>query len=53
MKIITGFEGSFEAETPAACTDVSEYRKIFEALIHNHEVAENVFARLAKSQLRG
>lgn len=52
MQIVTGFGSEFTAEekTPRLLGD--EYAKMLKALKHNQEVAENVFARTAKSQFK-
>jgi hypothetical protein len=50
MRIITGF-GIPDSETSSDMS-VEEYGQIFQALVHSLEVAENVFARVAKKAFR-
>lgn len=51
MQIITGFDNDFttEKKQEPLC---NEYVKVLEALRHNHEVAENAFARISKGHFR-
>ena len=50
MEIVTGFDSGFSEEKKPGHQPVEEYDRILTALGHNHEVAENVFARIAKEQ---
>jgi hypothetical protein len=51
MEIVTGFEvGS--AEERVSQLPEAEYLRMLQALAHNQEVAENVFARTAKKQFK-
>ena len=51
MEIVTGFEGG-SAEERVSQLPEAEYLKVLQALAHNQEVAENVFARAAKKQFK-
>lgn len=50
MQVVTSFGESEHPEVEDA--DVSEYAQIFQALVHSLEVAENVFARVAKKAFK-
>lgn len=52
MQIVTGFDSEFAVEGKEPRLLGEEYDKIVTALEHNQEVAENVFARVAKEQFR-
>lgn len=52
MQIITGFDSEFNSEEKKLQLPASEYVKMLQALQHNLEVAENVFARTAKAQFK-
>ena len=52
MQIITGFDSEFAAEEKKPQLLAGEYVKMLQALQHDLEVAENVFARTAKGQFK-
>ena len=53
MSLVTGFESSSPlADGEEALKKGYDYHQVFEALAHNKEVAENVFSRCAKKQVR-
>lgn len=53
MSLVTGFESSSPlADGEEALKKGYDYHQVFEALVHSKEVAENVFSRCAKKQVR-
>lgn len=53
MSLVTEFESSSPlANGEEALRKGYDYHQVFEALVHSKEVAENVFARCAKKQVR-
>ena len=53
MSLVTGFESQSPlADGEEALKKGYDYHQVFEALVHSREVAENVFSRCAKKQVR-
>lgn len=53
MSLVTGFESSSPlADGEEALKKGYDYHQVFEALVHSKEVAENIFSRCAKKQVR-
>ena len=53
MSVVTGFDsGAPSEQTEEAQVAQVDYRKVFEAIPHSLEVAENVLARNAKQDFR-
>lgn len=52
VKMVTGFEESFSAHAKTVPTPNEDYGQLYEALTHDLQVAENVFARATKRSLK-
>jgi hypothetical protein len=52
VKMVTGFEETFAAHAKEPATPDEDFKNLFEALKHDLEVAENVFARATKRNLK-
>ncbi len=52
MQIITGFDSKTSIEDEKKRPLRQEYIKVFDALLHNKEVGENVFSRISKAKIR-